>query len=285
MDKNNVNFEFLHIKYGIETNNIDLTDFIINKFYTDKKMYINKNNCNFNSINGDPCPGIIKKVFLNYKINNFVIEEIYGEYLDKNIVIDFDSNHNYNYVFGWINLFNDNMFEKILINIQYNDYFIQKSKLILDKINLNKKINVIHLRLENDGIKHWSKINNMTENEYKTYIEKKYIDLIEKYVSKTDTNIILSNSSHNGVMDYMNKNNIAHQIIEKFFEDREKNAIIELLVSKCCNNIFIGNFNIANLNGSTFSYYVGKYIENNVVKIYVDLDKICNDECVVDKII
>ena len=58
----------------------------------------------------------------------------------------------------------------------------------------------------------------------------------------------------------------------------KKNAIIDLLVSSCCNNIFIGNFNITNLNGSSFSYYIWKLMKDDVLKIFIDLDKIYDDE-------
>jgi hypothetical protein len=278
VDKNHINFEILSIIYGTETKNIDLTDCIISQFYKNKKLYINANNCILNNIKGDPCPGEIKKVFFKYKMNDYVIEEIYGEYLDRAIVIDFDSPYNFN--FGWITSFNNNMFEKILTNIQYNNDFVLKSKLALKDINMDTKINVIHLRLEDDGIEHWSVQNNMTQNNYKTYLEEKYINLIEKHFSKTDYSIILSHSHSNGVIDFLTQHNFTYKFVDKFFGDREMDAIVDLLVSSYCNNIYIGNFNIERLSGSTFSYYIGKCMKNPVTKIYIDLDRICDKECI-----
>ena len=105
-----------------------------------------------------PCPNVLKKLFINYKINNYIIEEIYNENLDKPIIIDFESK--YCFDFKGFDTYNNNMFENILINITYNDEFIQNSKSFL--LNKNEKINVLHLRLEEDGILFWSKINNMT---------------------------------------------------------------------------------------------------------------------------
>jgi hypothetical protein len=66
--------------------------------------------------------------------------------------------------------------------------------------------------------------------------------------------------------------------LHKLYEDRELNAIIELLVSKICNNKFIGNFNFTKLNGSTFSYFISKMLNSNVEKITIDLDKIVDSE-------
>jgi hypothetical protein len=173
------------------------------------------------------------------------------------------------------------MFNDILVNISYHNDFIEKSKLFIDNnINEGEKINIIHLRLEDDGIKHWSKINKINPDIFKKYLETKYINIIKKYVSKDEINIILSSSYSNEVINYIHSNGYNYKYVSKYFEDREKNAIIDLLISKYYNNIFIGNFNINMLNGSSFSYYIWKVINNNITKIYIDLDKIYDDEVI-----
>ncbi len=279
LDKNNIQFDIISAKYGTNENNyIDLTDFIKNKYFNKNKLFIGKI-CSFNAIKGDPCPRKLKKFILTYKINDHLIEKIYNENLTSDIEIQFDGP--YVFTLGWINSFNDNMFDKILTNITYNIDFALKSQLTVKDIPLNKKINIIHLRLEEDGIAHWSKQNKTTHNKYKNYLEQKYIDIIKKYVSDTDENIILSSSLSNGVIDFLVYHNYNYKFVNKCFCEREKNAIIDLLVSKHCNNIFIGNFNIKTLNGSTFSYYIWKIINDKVIKIYIDLDKIYNNEVVV----
>jgi hypothetical protein len=259
IDKYNINFEFLYIKYGTKFKSLDLTDFIKENFYKNNILYISKNTI-FNNIMGDPCENIKKNIFLGYKINNYIIEEIYSEKLIEDINIDF-VNSTYNLNFGWIDKLDSNMFENILMNIHYNLNFIEKSKLILNEININNKINVIHLRLEDDAINHWSKQNNMTCENFKNYIENKYINLIKKYISKIDVNIILSSSLSNTVINFLKENNYNYKFNKKFFNDREKNSIVDLLISKYCNNIFIRNFNVEQKNGSTFSYYVGKLLK------------------------
>jgi len=281
VDKNNIQFEIITVKYGTnESNCIDLTDFIKEQYFKNNKLCINKN-CSFNNIKGDPSPGIVKKIILKYKINDYYFQQIYNEHLTKNIEINFDGP--YIFIMEWINSFNDNMFDKILTNISYNDDFVFNSELIVKNINTEKKVNVIHLRLEDDGIAHWSKMNNISMNEYKAYLENKYINLIKIYLSENDENIILSSSLSNGVIDFLNNNNYNYKFVDKFFNDREKDAIVDLLVSKCCNNIFIGNFNVKNYNGSTFSYYIWKCMNDAVTKIYIDLDKIYDKAVVVNK--
>jgi hypothetical protein len=279
IDKDNIQFEIISIKYGSdESNYIDLTEFIKNKYFHNNKLFIDKN-CSFNDMKGDPCQGTVKKIIMKYKINEYYIEKIYDENLTSNIEINFDGP--YIFTLGWIDSFNDNMFDKILKNITYNNDFILKSEVIMNGINKDKKINIIHLRLENDGIVHWSIQNNIPQDIFKAYLEKKYINLIENYVSKTDENIILSSSLSNGVIDFLNKYNYNYKFVDKFYYDREKNAIVDLLVSENCNNVFIGNFNIKKGNGSTFSYYIWKMMNDNVTKIYIDLDKIYNREDIV----
>ena len=43
---------------------------------------------------------------------------------------------------------------------------------------------------------------------------------------------------------------------------------------KNCNNTFVGNQNLLQFKGSTFSYYILKLVGKNVKKILIDLDKI-----------
>ena len=147
----------------------------------------------------------------------------------------------------------------------------------LFKIIPNKKINVIHLRLETDAIKHWSKMNNMDQLQFKDYTENKYIQLIAKNISQSDYTIILSGSQDNKVITYLKENNYCYKSTHKHYEDREKNAIVDLLISQNCTNIFIGNFNFEKLNGSTFSYYICKLFTKSIKKICIDLDRIRDD--------
>jgi hypothetical protein len=281
VDKYNIDIQ-IRITYGTEKSNIDLTDYVIENFCKDNVLCINKDIV-LNDIKGDPCIGIKKQLFLNYKINEYLVEEIYEENLTDDISIDI-LNSDYIHDFAWIDSFDKVMFENILTNISYHSDFTNKSEDILKKINIDNKINVIHLRLEEDAINYWSKMNNLNQEMFQSYIENKYIDLIEKYVSKTDQNIIVSSSLKNKVIDFLIENNYQCIFNDKYFEDREKNAIVDLLVSNYCNHIFIGNFNIKHSNGSTFSYYIGKYIKNDITEIYIDLDKIYEDEYVISSL-
>lgn len=178
------------------------------------------------------------------------------------------------------------MFDDVLLNIHYNLKFIEISESIFHSIccknnissNKTNNINVLHIRVEEDAINHWHSFNKMSKNKFKYLLEEKYIDIIKKHVNKnTDTNIILSSSLSNGVIDFLKENNYRYMLTPKFFEDREKNAIVDFLISKNCNNLFIANFNFTQLNGSTFSYYIAKTLSHNIKKMCIDLDKIYDE--------
>jgi hypothetical protein len=118
-----------------------------------------------------------------------------------------------------------------------------------DSIN----INIVHLRLEKDAIQHWSLQNGMNEEEFKTKLTQKYIHLINNLINKEDKTILLTYCKENQVINYLKTNHYQFYIQEKERNNnREINAIIDLLNSKHCNNVFIA------VGGSTFSWTVMK---------------------------
>jgi hypothetical protein len=253
IDKNDIEFKLLRITQNGE----NVTKTIIQQFFIkDKGLYVR-------------CPG---KFVVHFKINEYFIEETH----EREIIIDFNSEYIFQFMDNkFFHNFNDNMFEKILKGIQYNDSFVLKSQ-----VTIKGKCNVIHVRLENDAIVHWSKMNNMSESDYKMCLENKYIYLIKKYISKMETCILLSHSMDNKVITFLNEKMYKYIVTKKFFYDREKDAIVDLLTSKQCNNVFIGNFNIEKNRGSTFSFYSMKLLKENVTKICIDLDSIHDPEII-----
>jgi len=141
----------------------------------------------------------------------------------------------------------------------------------------NKKINVIHLRLEDDAIEHWSQQNNMNQQVFKRILTVKYIELITNTIQKEDITLILTGDTNNEVIHFMKENEYNIMFIDKKFTGnqpgRELNAIIDLIIGRYCNNVFIG------CDGSTFSELLLKYIPDvsehgNVEKITFDLNNI-----------
>ena len=62
-------------------------------------------------------------------------------------------------------------------------------------------------------------------------------------------------------------------------EGRERNAILDFLISQQCSGTFIGNTNLKTHGGSTFSYGVYNVLKDkpNVTKILIDLENILED--------
>ena len=114
--------------------------------------------------------------------------------------------------------------------------------------------------------------------------------MIKRYIAITDFTIILTDSKQNSVFNFLKQQNYKFATVEKRYEDRELNAIIDLLVSSACNSTFIGNFNFDGLNGSTFSYLISKRLNTSrssaanatanatIRQIMINLDRIFEPE-------
>ena len=216
-----------------------------------------------------------------------------NKYLQKykiNVVDGFNINSNVFRPISWdiINLAKKQNNEKLLafINEIYQNIYFSKHlayyaiRFINEKIPdfKTKSVNVIHLRIEDDGIQHWSKQNNMSEITFKKKLTDKYINLISSNINKKDTTLILTGETKNDVVDYMQSNNYNIMFIDKKFNvkqnSRELNAIIDLIIGKFCNNIFIG------CDGSTFSELLSntmQYMNESgciIQKIMFDLNNI-----------
>ena len=288
-DKKDVRFKINSIKYGSYLNKIDITNEVIKDFYNEKdnSFFISKF-VDFNSISGDPSPCISKKIYINYSLNDYCFEEVFEEDRKKDITFNLEKSE-YKYTLSWINSHHKDIFDELLRHIYFTPYFHEISNRFLKEqiglemtdvdLNKEKKINVLHLRVEEDGAEHWGKMNNMEKNEFCAYIEKKYIDIISKNIDKHDYNIILSYSQNNNVIKYLDTNNYQYCFLEKDKSiGRETNAIIDLLLSNSCNNVFIGNFDMNKMWGSTFSYFIMSRLKSNIKVILVNLDKIKDDE-------
>jgi hypothetical protein len=252
--------------YGTDNNFKDVTN-IVKQFLNDNRFVIDKN-ININILFGDHLFKVEKKLKINFSIENnnkFTLSfpEKYG-YLTNDVNIDF---RHKNYIFNplwhllddpnYVNIAND-----IFKNLHFSQKFINESNEFIEKISLlNNNINVIHLRLEEDGIEFWSVGNNLSHQEFKRELSNKYIHLIQNCINKEDNTIILSYSIDNDVINYLKNNGYNYFIHKKIKNNnRELNAIVDLLNSKHCNNIFIGVI------GSTYSATITKIINPKIIK-------------------
>ena len=270
VDKYNFNFKLLNVTYGTKDNKIDITQDINEKYNHNGKLFIDKN-VNISNIKEVPVYGPKKNIWIKYKINNEIIIDEYTEILNKDI--DYTNNNYIQCKMGWPSK-TYNTFLDILTHITYNKRYFDISKRLLSDTIITKKVNLIHLRLEDDGVKHWSKMNKMSSTIFKKKLENKYIQLIKKYIDKNNITIVLSSSFNNEVINFLNNNEYKCFISKKkYFKYRELNAIVDFIISNQCNNVFIGNYNLNGNNGSSFSYYIYKTLNSNdIIYKYIDLD-------------
>jgi len=295
-DKDNLKFNIDNIIYGFNEKMIDITKETTDIFYKDNKLCIPVGT-NLNNIKGDPFLREVKKLLITYTINNYKFVDEYSEYIEKDIVIDLQNPTN---ILNWeqiddcyIN--NKELFDYLLKSIRFNNRLVKYSEnaLLIDSkgeynhlplLNFeNKKINVIHLRVEKDMTGHMLSHNKMTQEEYDINLQNKYIELIKKYFSKDDIIFVLSYDLNNNVLKFLKENDYEFYITKKqIFDGREQHAIVDLLIGEKCNNYFIGNWNFSIRQGSTFSYFL--YVRNNADKnIFIDMYHINLQEKLVNK--
>jgi DNA-dependent RNA polymerase auxiliary subunit epsilon len=236
---------------------------------------------------------VLNLIEINKYLNKYNLKIVDGFYINSTAfrpiswnVIILAKKHNNKRLLAFVDqIYNNIYFSKNLTSyalnfisekLNYNPIkFIQSDNSTIE--DTNKKINVIHLRVENDGIKHWSKQNKMTQTVFKQLLREKYIDLIKNNIQKEDITLLLTGDTNNEVVQYMKENGYNIMFIDKKFNNkqtsRELNAVVDLIIGRYCNNVFIG------CDGSSFSELLLKYIPNvsengNVEKITLDLNNI-----------
>lgn len=283
LDKNTMKFQLHKACYGIIGSMIDVTNEISHFISKEDNTLCIPQNTELNSLKGDPFPGKIKDFYIYYSLDNYNFFEKFAEKIKDGLLSNVSSNMcNYDlYIsMGFIRSFS-HIFNDILKNIVFIENNIPLLSIDTNIFNKFNKVNVIHLRLEDDALVHWSKQNMMTFQEFKVMLETKYIELIKKYIQKDELNIILSYSSQNSVFDFLQTNDYPFLCAKKDTTkcQRELDALGDLFLSTKCNNIFIGNFYMKIMTGSTFSYYILQKLEHpNIKKISICLDNIKEPE-------
>jgi hypothetical protein len=261
-------FNVTIIKAQIVNNNflLDLTN-IISGFLKNNKFLLT------NTFNFAPfCETLIKDAYnkyfiqldknkfiltIDYKINNTILNkkyEICNGGLKETIKIDLNdcqlnvinicTNHDDNFYHVKKNIsFNKKFAEKV--NEYVNEYLTQY---IQNGANTNKKINCIHLRLEDDIIEEWSKYYKVEKYTFKTIFENKYLREIKNYIKKEDLTIILSHNYDNNVIKYLKENSYNYLTTPTWSNYRDISAIYDCLACECCNNMYICLYE------SSFSY-------------------------------
>lgn len=131
-------------------------------------------------------------------------------------------------------------------------------------------VNVIHLRLEDDAIQHWSATNKLSPEKFRTRLVNNYIRLIKEHIPPRETTFILSGNTNNDVLKFMRKSGYNLQMCPKLSKYREVNAAIDMVVGQMCTHVLI------TASGSTFSHMVRVFHEkeNRVKNVSINLNHI-----------
>lgn len=262
-------------KYGCNDIFMDVTN-IVKSFLMDNKLIIKKE-IDLNSIFGGDCQvnkaKILKIDFMLNNHNRFTMSfSEKNNFLTKDINIDF-TNKNYILSPKWELIDtpqNINMTTDIYKNLTFHDVLVIHSNQFIQKIGITETtvVNIIHLRLEDDAVRHWSSINKLSKEMFKKRLSEKYIHLINTLIDKKDKTIILTYDSNNLVINHLKNNNYNYFIHDKIKNNnREVNAIIDIINSKCCNNVFIS------VGGSFFSWTIAKIIQPKLIE-WIDINNI-----------
>ena len=258
--------------YGTFQNNVEIPNSIFPIKRTD----------DINSLLGDPTPGLKKRVFLTFDIDDFTYTKRVSEYcgkIEENVygsIMDLQRTKSYFKMYDHIN---KEDFDQILTNLKFNPKFYEIADSILD-LPSDSPLNVVHLRMEEDAIDFWSKKNKMTRDDFRHTLSNKYITHIRAMIPKGQKILILSGSSDNLVLRNIREDyeilfiDPTDEIRSAFnTTGRELNAIIDLLAGQRCNNVFIGCHSLKLSRGSTFTYVLHHTMKNRL-DILFDLDDI-----------
>ena len=172
-------------------------------------------------------------------------------------------------------------FFEIYNNIQFQNHFYNLSNNLIieihDKLGNDVKINIIHLRIEDDAVNHWSKRNNMSALLFKVLLLDKYLYLIKKYINKESFTIVNTYNKDNIIIKFLYENGYKFFTKKSNLSDgRECNALRDLLLARKMNNFFIG------ATRSTFSDFI---LNSASFKksIMIDLDNVKSPAVITDR--
>jgi hypothetical protein len=207
----------------------------------------------FNQIQGDPCPGLSKELFVGYQLNGIEYTDTYKESEEGRVCFDIKEG-DYVHDYFWLDKANLVIYQDILKYIRVKE------------VTLSKDDHVIHILSKEDIVPYANKLNKTVENYYDTLIGK-YIELLDLFVPSTTEPILLIQSSIPPKLEaYMKTKGNPYL----FLNQKEESTFTEITQTK---GAFIGNFNMDTLTGSACSYYLHTLLPSSK-SILIDLDMI-----------
>ena len=303
--KKDVKMTLDKVEYGLKDVQVmDITKSVRDRFYVENRLYIPQWTGMNDVAGSDPCPQMRKQIYVYYSLNGIPFMKtfherklIFNEPIEINH-LNYDQKscrHVLDLTSPWLTRISRDdakemkpFFDKFLNLLHYQEMYSKEANSFLQMIHFddrktkNEKINVFHVRNELDAMTHWSKINNMTEDQYRIAYEMKFLNMVRKNTNKEDVNIILTSLVENnniiGTLKEEGYNVYVRPNIENI--GREMNGVVDLLLGKFCTNCLIGNFYFSaekkTFGGSTFSFALYNQLEpdTNIQHVFINMDNI-----------
>lgn len=256
--------------YGTMDNMIDVRQPFTEKFCQGDR-FVATMDFHLNHLSHDPAPDTEKSLRVVYNVGSYQVSKIYPS---ENIQFDFACTPR---GLTWTlyeslaesRLWHENLIRRLPLRQEFYEEARQYS-------HLEQPVHVLHLRMEDDALLHWSKQNRMMPIPFRDTLSEKYINVLKhhNYVRK-GTILVVSYSDDNPVMDWLSSENINFLHLKKDkTKGREWNAARDLTIAETLGNgILIGALDYYRMQGSTFTHYLMKRMPA-FYTVLIDIERI-----------
>ena len=150
--------------------------------------------------------------------------------------------------------------ESVLRDLRFASYTTSSPNNVV-----GEKYSLVHLRNEQDAIQWWCKGNYMSPRQFEKELNEKYLDMITKYIRKTDVIVILTSNSHSNPVssELVKRGYRIHIHPSKKVGERELNAVQDMrMAESMCNSVLI-----CPTAGSTFSHWLAIRLQGKYEKL------------------
>jgi hypothetical protein len=270
VSKDQLDIRVRRVLYGTMTSFLDLTAEFVQAFVRDHHLVVPPG-APLNTLRGDPAFLRRKSLRVAYQITPDL--DLERHYAEEHCGIDCHFTdipyHRYEHwpkQIPWM--------ETLLRSCPFHPSFYRDP-------SPGRTVHVVHARLEPDSVRHWARENHMPEDAFHDLLADKYIQSISRHMDDGGVILVLSYEKDNRVVDHLAKTGRPYLFLEKEKDNgREWNAVRDMAFAETCGNgVFLGNFDLYRMQGSTYSYFLMKKCRFQTC-VLVDIERIQEDPLV-----
>lgn len=235
--------------------------------YRGDQGYVVPRGTDLNSLAGDPCSGTEKLLIVELVVSavwgqewSFEVRHDEGSVQRQGVDWILRGEGSLPWNFAWINTIDSHKFDDLLEHIPL------RMPVGFSLPRVSGKVSVIHVRIEEDYIKHVSA--NLLKKPAQTYrnaLTSAWARNILTHIPRTDTVVVLSYLVHgNPILSFLRQAGYSKVVLlqKRPAMGREVNAVADLIAGvQLCNHVFIGCWSHRHLRGSTFSYVIARHLK------------------------